>query len=136
MSYSYPFYGWNNLSRFYYQAKEIADYAASEQISEMGAQSVAVRHLKTVIMNNPALNNLQLPDLLAVKRYDKQHNTEYFYALQAYLLSGCRVEMASRILDIHPNTLRYRIKKLEDILPGNLYNADYRRELIYSALLP
>lgn len=132
---SYPFYGWNNLSRFCHQAKEIADYIEQTGRGEISTQEFSVHYIKESVRATQSLRCLEHPDYTALRFYDEQNGSSYLSDLQTYLLTGCRINLTSERLGIHSNTLRYRIRKIEELISGNLYDANYRKELIYAALL-
>lgn len=51
-------------------------------------------------------------------RYDKENLTKYVSTLEAFLEYG--IKEGSKTLYIHPNTLRYRLKKIEEITGKSL----------------
>ena len=132
----YPFYGWNNLLRFYRQARSIARAASQLDIPELNAATLTVQHLTDVVAAVDELSCLEHPDIKLLRQHDREKATTFTETLRGYLFSGCRVEMASNLLGIHPNTLRYRLGRIERILDCNLYDSEYRRTLTYAMLLP
>jgi len=46
----------------------------------------------------------------------KQHNTELLATLWAYLDNGRSLEATARELFVHPNTVRYRLKRISDVI--------------------
>jgi DNA-binding PucR family transcriptional regulator len=48
--------------------------------------------------------------------YDKKNSTELVNTLEVYIRENCNLIMAAEELFIHKNTLKYRIKRIEDIL--------------------
>ncbi|WP_228000149.1 PucR family transcriptional regulator [Nocardia australiensis] len=67
-----------------------------------------------------------LPDLLA---HDRSHGTEYITTLDAYLQHHGEPTQAARILNIHPNTLRYRMRQIRAIAGTDLINPRVRLAL-------
>jgi len=53
-------------------------------------------------------------------RYDLKHDGELFQTLEAYFKSNEDIQKTAEILFVHQNTLRYRLKKIEEILEVNL----------------
>ncbi|WP_116244841.1 PucR family transcriptional regulator [Nocardiopsis sp. FIRDI 009] len=54
---------------------------------------------------------------------------ELLSSLRAYLASSGRWDAAAESLGIHRHTLRYRMTRIRDLLPGDLDDPDYRAEL-------
>ncbi|WP_094092912.1 GAF domain-containing protein [Paenibacillus physcomitrellae] len=70
------------------------------------------------ILNQPQENLLQfVRDLLQpLLDYPSPKRNELLKALDAFILSGKRFKEAASLLDIHPNTFAYRMKRIEEIL--------------------
>ncbi|MFI6574328.1 PucR family transcriptional regulator [Nocardiopsis sp. NPDC050513] len=54
---------------------------------------------------------------------------ELLASLRAYLASAGRWDAAAEALGVHRHTLRYRMTRIRDLLPGDLDDPDYRAEL-------
>ncbi|MDA8370773.1 MAG: PucR family transcriptional regulator [Nocardiopsaceae bacterium] len=50
-------------------------------------------------------------------------------SLRAYLSTAGRWDAAAELLGVHRHTLRYRITRIRELLPGDLDDPDYRTEL-------
>ncbi|WP_246309943.1 PucR family transcriptional regulator [Paenibacillus alginolyticus] len=70
------------------------------------------------ILDQPKDGLLQFVNslLLPLLEYPSQKRTELIRALDAFIISGRRYKEAAALLNIHPNTLAYRIKRIEEIL--------------------
>jgi hypothetical protein len=73
-----------------------------------------------------AANGISLPSVDAVGAYDRSHGTEYGRTLLAYLESGQNVAAAAETLLLHPNTLRYRLRRVADLFELSLDEPDGR----------
>lgn len=58
-----------------------------------------------------------LGDLVA---YDEKNNSEMVYTLEKYLEEDCNIAKTTEQLFLHRNTVKYRIKRIEDILGKDL----------------
>ncbi|WP_017571931.1 PucR family transcriptional regulator [Nocardiopsis halotolerans] len=67
-------------------------------------------------------------DLLA-PLLEQRTSAELLASLRAYLAASGRWDAASETLGIHRHTLRYRMRRIRDLLPGDLDDPDYRAEL-------
>ncbi|GAA2844172.1 PucR family transcriptional regulator [Crossiella cryophila] len=62
-------------------------------------------------------------------RQDTEHGTEYLATLRAWLAAGGDGRAAARKLAVHPNTLRYRLRKIEQLTALRLDDPDQRLAL-------
>ncbi|MEU2039969.1 PucR family transcriptional regulator [Nocardia niwae] len=60
------------------------------------------------------------PRLRALLDYDRKHSASLRDSVEAYLRAHGDVRDAATALRVHPNTLRYRLRRVEDILGMNL----------------
>ncbi|GAB3897368.1 hypothetical protein GCM10029964_080080 [Kibdelosporangium lantanae] len=61
-----------------------------------------------------------------VQAHDREHGTTYAPTLLAYLDAHGDMAIASSRLSVHPNTIRYRLARAEEIFGFDLDNADER----------
>ena len=87
---------------------------------------------------------LQVPDLAELRSFaadvlgklslhEQEHKSEYLTTLACYFRENNSPQRASRILHVHPNTVAYRIKRIEEITGLRLDN--YRDRLIAQVAL-
>jgi DNA-binding PucR family transcriptional regulator len=55
-----------------------------------------------------------------LEKYDKEHNTNLLETLAVYLYASGDYNQAAMNMFVHVNTLRYRLKKVEEILGQDL----------------
>lgn len=67
--------------------------------------------------------------LAALRAHDEEHGTPYLVTLAAWLDHFGDPQSAARLLRIHPNTLRYRLRKLEEVTPVDLSSPRLRLAL-------
>ncbi|MGN0094905.1 MAG: PucR family transcriptional regulator [Corynebacterium sp.] len=58
---------------------------------------------------------LQDPRVAAVADYDERHGASLVVSLEAYLRAGMNVRDAAAMLTVHPNTLRYRVERAQQL---------------------
>lgn len=74
-----------------------------------------------------------LPEIEKLIAYDKEFHTEYFYTLKVYLDNFCSLKETAKELDIHYNTMKYRISMIESIIENSLKsNNQLKTNLIFS----
>jgi DNA-binding PucR family transcriptional regulator len=81
---------------------------------------------------------LQVPDLSELRsfardvlgplsQHERQHKSEYLATLACYFRENNSPQRASRVLHVHPNTVAYRVRRIEEITGLDLDN--YRDRL-------
>ncbi len=88
----------------------------------------------------PAVENYPLeaflePLILTIGRYDKKNNSEYVKTLEAYVLSGLNNKQAAARLNVHINTLIYRINRMKDLFGIDFSDSTLITTLICNFLL-
>lgn len=66
------------------------------------------------------VNNFFGYKLVTLENHDKLHGTDLYSSLVNFLENNCNLVLTADKLYIHPNTLRYRIKKIEALLKIDL----------------
>lgn len=64
--------------------------------------------------------------------YDQQHDTDLMGTLTAYVQTGRNIQQAAEKLYVHSNTIKYRIKKINEILDCNVTNPEDYNTLIFA----
>jgi len=64
------------------------------------------------------------PALLKLIQYDRENGTNYTRSLYTYIISSKNITESASTLDIHRNTMQYRIGKIELIMDVDLNNSD------------
>jgi len=85
-------------------------------------EDFAIYHIAEVCSKKGTLYEYCHPSLLHIIEYDKQNNTDFTQTLYAYIDCSKSITSTSSVLNIHPNTLRYRIKKIQEIMNVDLDN--------------
>jgi DNA-binding PucR family transcriptional regulator len=80
-------------------------------IVEVGAPAL-VMHLVAALEADPSLGAASLRRL---RRYDEAKNTQFVVTVAAWLDAFGDTEAAAARLRVHPNTIRYRIRKLREL---------------------
>ncbi|MDI9589689.1 MAG: helix-turn-helix domain-containing protein [Acidobacteriota bacterium] len=77
------------------------------------------------------------PALLLLRDYDAQHGTELLETLFEYLQAGLNTVRAADLLDLHKNTLLYRLGRIREVGGVNLSSGEeaFRIQVSFRALL-
>ncbi len=76
--------------------------------------------------------NVKLEGLL---KQDSENATCYMQTLKMYLLHSCNIVETAKHMDVHRNTVRYRIQRIEEILGVSLQDVLVRYEMLTVLLL-
>lgn len=72
------------------------------------------------------------PTFEAIENYDKEHGTEYFVTLRAYLLNNMNTKKIAQKLHVHKNTVSYRLQRIEELFHVDLSDCKIITELYLS----
>ncbi|MFM9370647.1 PucR family transcriptional regulator [Streptomyces sp. Da 82-17] len=84
---------------------------------------VTLLRLGELLVHRADLTTGPWQDVLA---HDRRHGTDHAATLIAYFDAGCDMAGAARLLAVHPNTCRYRLKQIQQHLPIDLTDPDER----------
>lgn len=127
------------ISNFHSPVKEIKDaFTEAGRAVEIG---VKLGHKITHIQEHDLFNlfmDMPNTDFLAnfvektlgkIKRHDLKHHNHLLATLDTYLTCNSNIQEASARLFIHRQTLRYRLKKVEEILDMDLQDPNIKLKL-------
>jgi hypothetical protein len=72
------------------------------------------------------------PEILALRNYDRKHNTIYYETLYSYLRNNLSPVKTIKELNIHRSTLIYRLEKIQKIAGMETVNCDNQWYLLLS----
>lgn len=85
--------------------------------------TVMLLHISDEIERHPELRH---PALVRLAEHDERRGTTLAASLLAWLEAQQNVPTAAERLHVHPNTLRYRLRRVREIAPIDLDDADER----------
>ena len=77
-------------------------------------------------VDNSTVQNFLSATVGQVEVYDKKHGTEMLNTAAAFVDEGCRYQATANRLGIHVSTLRYRLKRLNDLFGLDIDDAETR----------
>ncbi|MCW3002451.1 MAG: putative transcriptional regulator, PucR family [Conexibacter sp.] len=92
------------------------------EVSQVRAH-VTMGELRELARERPYLMEGRVARLAA---HDADHDTHYVETLRAYMDAFGQVPIAARRLDVHPNTFRYRMRRLAELAGLDLDDPDER----------
>jgi DNA-binding PucR family transcriptional regulator len=88
--------------------------------------ALGVYRLFSLIEDRAELMQLAEQTLGPLLEYDRQHGTTLVRTLGYYLESGRNLETSARAMFIHVNTLKYRLKRIQEIAQLDINDAEQR----------
>ena len=83
-------------------------------------------------MQNTVVSEALHPALKALREYDRRHHTAFYDTLHIYLKNERNIAETARELNLHRNSLLYRLKRLEELLKENLDDPVVRLHILLS----
>lgn len=121
--------------RYYYRQTQIAhEVGLSEDLQEpiYYFENYAFHYFFRQASQVLLPEMLCAPQLLKLIEYDKEHDTEFTYTLQRYLINERNIKITASELHIHRSTMNYRISRLKELLEIDLENSENRLYLLNS----
>lgn len=88
----------------------------SSEVSHIHSyQNLGFYRYLDVLLENKKQHEYENYSLKKLNEYDKKYNNNLVETLDIYLNKDCNVHCAAKSLNIHPNTLSYRIKRISEI---------------------
>lgn len=75
------------------------------------------------------------PSLLKLIEYDRENNTDYTRSLYTFIIHFKNITESAKVLNIHRNTMFYRLEKIESIMDIDLNNSNTFLHLHLSFLI-
>ncbi|HZK84267.1 MAG TPA: helix-turn-helix domain-containing protein [Desulfosporosinus sp.] len=129
------------IGRIYMNSKEIfRSYQEAKVALELGKLSDSRLRtpffvklgLARILYNHDRqeLAELYKETLGVLERYDRENNADLMKTIETYLAHRCDVKETAKASYVHPNTLRYRLKKIQEILDADLNDFDTKLNLM------
>ena len=131
---SYPFQNLMHLPQYLEQAMIALDNAQSRGIPISYCSDCAISYIKSV-MQKDQNTNMEHPVLRQIRRYDARHGTFFFDTLKNYIIEERSIQRTAAALNIHKNTLLYRLRRLQELFPMDLDDSDERLRIMLSLML-
>lgn len=94
----------------------------------------ALEYLIQNLKNQEMAMELLHPLIGILKQYDQDNHTKLYQTLRTYLLNNSSQIKTAEALNVHLNTLKYRLKRIEEIDHINFSNFSKEKELFYLRL--
>lgn len=118
--YSWYFENPGEIAQRYQQARYALEHGSD---NENSFDACAESYAMSLLGKQTDLHALIMPKVLACMEYDREWKTEYFHTLEVYMACGESKAETSRKLMLHLNTVKYRLKQMEE-----LFEIDFDRD--------
>lgn len=123
------------LPLYYRQAIFALRQALRHALPRLDIHEAALSAYRQVLVRDVELVNWVHPDLLTLRRQDQENGTQLLETLTRFLMSGCRYDATAQALRLHANTVRYRIRRICELMHTNLFDPVNRENLLLSLLV-
>lgn len=83
-------------------------------------EDILLYHFMELASHGADLERFCRPEIRRIEEYDQKYGTSLKESVEAYLESGRNIQRAARKMNIHKNTLRYRLERVEKIFEIDL----------------
>lgn len=129
MAISYPFLDLLQLNIYFKQAK----YALLKTSKGLiYFNNVKMDYMYHLIGENVTLKSLVHPIVLMIRDYDHSYNTQYFVTLDTYVNKTMMKEKCAQLLQVHVNTIKYRMHQMELMFGIDFTNLSLLQDLAFS----
>lgn len=121
---------WHSLPESYRLAQQLQ--AAAELVGESGRITLAGMSWRIGVPASPALNEFLRRSYIEPVLAEGEFGALILDSIRAFIGHGLRVDTAAKSLPVHPNTLRYRMQKFEELTDSSLGEFDTLVEVAWA----
>lgn len=132
---SVPFTKLSESRKYYTQALKASEYAQRNSLNFCLYEKYTLNFLAELIISQSDVTDFCHPAIVKLGDEDKEHGTNFVETLKYYLYYTNSPNDAAMALNIHRNTLFYRINKIKQLTGINLDNGDERFQIYLSIKL-
>ena len=107
----------------YAEAREAADVAEQLEIRSrpVSLDDVLVDHM---LRASPHAQRILMDTMKPLVDYDREHSAALVATLRAYITTGFNLTRSGQVLSVHPNTVVYRLRRVQELSHRDPYDAD------------
>lgn len=130
---SYEFRGLGSLRQYYLQAKVALEEGMKRHPMRWvnRFEDIALYYLMDKCTQELGSKAVCSRDLQALRQYDREHKTDYYETLRAYITNQMNAVQAAKALFIHRSTFLYRMAHIKELMKLDLEDSD---QLLYLLL--
>lgn len=116
--------GIDSLPRTYKRARAALSYAEKRGARFVSYDDLGIFKIFLEVENKEELRGIYEQRLKKLEEYDRQNNSDLTQFLRLYLEHSAGVQEVAGLLNVHRNTVNYKLKKIREILNCDLSYAD------------
>ena len=122
--------GYKSISDLYAHAKAAGAVCKVRHRQFLSYTELGVYQILYGVRNRKVLDNFQAQELGVLIEYDKKHHADYVEVLRRYLFSECSIQKVADEMQVHRNTINYKLRHIKKIMQTDLGECDKMRILI------
>lgn len=130
---SMPFSEWEDLPAAFGQSKSAIKIGGDVPGVLYTCEDYAFSYIMDRISEQCTKLNLVAPDVLLLKKYDEENNTELLRTLNVFIKNQSNMTASAKQLFIHLSSMKYRIKKIQSMISLDLGKYENRMFLLFSS---
>ena len=107
----------------YRQAQREVRRCMDEGAALSYADEHSASYVAEVLCGDELLVAYAHPEIVRLRRFDEENGTCFYETLRAYVLSAFHLSDAARLLNLHRNSLDYRLKRIREIIDFDDFDA-------------
>ena len=114
-----------------------AGYAERRKVSLVNYADIQAKHFLYLLSRNTEVHYFVHPLIAKLAGSKKKSDQALVECLYEYLLNGCSISATVRSMNLHRNTLIYRIQKLQELFSMQFDSvpAEFRFSLLVSCMI-
>lgn len=116
--------GWLSVPNLYSEAVSAGTVAAHQNKTFMNYKDIGVYKLLFGVRDTSILSDYVESTLGELIFYDKKNSTDYMKTLKLYLENDCSVQCVATLMNVHRNTINYKMKMIREILKTELHDSE------------
>ena len=131
---SYSFVEWKQMRAAMHQAETAVQMARQLRRTMTFCSDYFLEYVRSLLLENMGSDFVH-PKIRSLLQYDQDHTTAYCSTLKSYLENERSLVKTAAAMNIHVNTLKYRMSRIQDLLNLDLEDRDLRDSLRVSFAL-
>ena len=107
----------------YRQAQREACRCMQDSAALSYADEHSADYIAEALRGDELLASYAHPEVVRLHRYDEENGTHFYETWRAYTMTGFHMSDAARCLNLHRNSLDYRLKRIRDIIDFTDFDA-------------
>jgi sugar diacid utilization regulator len=118
-----------HIAASYREAQFVANLPSSAPAPVLLFDALGVYRMLSSVTDPAGIEAFMNDQVGALLEYDSRHHSGLLITLAQYFDSGCNIDRAAAELSVHRNTLKYRLKRIRELLGRDLNDGPTRLNL-------